>query len=500
MDHSPSSARLITAVAGAGVALLAAAAALAVGGIAPAAAAPKDYADGIAAAASGAGLDQLPAPVSAKGLEVIGHSDLNQARGNTSDVWYLNGVAFLGYRCAEDKGSSIVDVSDPANPQVLFQTDVMSRTFANDVKALHMETASFSGDVLVEAHDRCRASGPPARTRLWDVSDPKAPQLLGAIVTGDGVHDVYAFQRGDNAYVLVAAPFADTADNSSVGYEDVDLDADFAIADITDPRNPVVVGKYNLRQELGRLPGSVFLHDVAANSAGTLAYAAWWDAGMILFDISDVTAPRVVSRLSYLDRGAGNTHAAVPAKNDDYVVITDEDFGPTDGLFEVLTPPDIAGRKASNAGNFANMLIGQPLAEGDLVWVGRGCQVDPAYPGIVTDDPYLNDATGKIAVIVRGDCSFANKILRAQKEGAIAAVIVNHTPGGGPPPMGGGDGAITIPGTGIAYEDGNAMTMTLESGVGVRARFGVVAGEWGFTRLADYRDPANPKLIGEYTI
>ncbi|MFQ5460123.1 MAG: LVIVD repeat-containing protein, partial [Anaerolineae bacterium] len=31
-------------------------------------------------------------------------------------------------------------------------------------------------------------------------------------------------------------------------------------------------------------------------------------------------------------------------------------------------------------------------------------------------------------------------------------------------------------------------------------RFGVVAGEWGFTRLADYRDPANPKLIGEYTI
>ncbi len=38
--------------------------------------------------------------------------------------------------------------------------------------------------------------------------------------------------------------------------------------------------------------------------------------------------------------------------------------------------------------------------------------------------------TGKIAVIDRGTCSFADKVCRAQMQGAVAAIIVNNVDGG----------------------------------------------------------------------
>lgn len=64
------------------------------------------------------------------------------------------------------------------------------------------------------------------------------------------------------------------------------------------------------------------------------------------------------------------------------------------------------------------------------------------------------DLTGKIAVVYRGACEFGFKALQAQNEGAIACIIVNHSPG--VIPMGGGaDGAsVTIPVIMISNADG----------------------------------------------
>lgn len=60
----------------------------------------------------------------------------------------------------------------------------------------------------------------------------------------------------------------------------------------------------------------------------------------------------------------------------------------------------------------------------------------------LTNGPDLVD---KIAVVYRGECEFGTKALNAQNEGAIAVIIINHSPG--VIPMGGGDNgaAVTIP-------------------------------------------------------
>ena len=69
---------------------------------------------------------------------------------------------------------------------------------------------------------------------------------------------------------------------------------------------------------------------------------------------------------------------------------------------------------------------------GNVVYVGRGC---PA--GSVTstspEDPYLADATGKIALIQRGGCRFDAKVAQAQLKGATAAIVFNNAPGTGCP-------------------------------------------------------------------
>jgi hypothetical protein len=447
------------------------------------------------AAAQGAG---APAPLAAKNMHIVGHHDLGQEPGLTSEVAYHRQTAYVGYRCGSTIGSSFVDVRDPAKPAVLFVTEPMSGTFADDVYALSVDTPKFKGDVLVEPHDYCRRQA-DAATRFWDVSDPRNPKLLSTLVHGDGVHNAYPFMRGQNAYVILAAPNADTRDNTQYGYEDHDLDADFAIVDLTDPRQPVIVSRWNAHQAYNDLPGSTFQHDTWANAAGTLAYGSYWDTGIVILDISDVTNPTPISRYGYSDVASGNTHVLVLSKNEDYGVVCDEDFDPYDSRFDVLSPAAIAGQKPAAVGEFMVSHIGKPPIEGDAVWVGRGCDPDPAY-NISVPDPYLNPATGKIAVILRGGCTFANKVLRAQNEGAVGAVIVNHTRGQGPAIGGLPAAGTTIGAVAIRHEDGNAITTTLEAGTAVRVRFGILPGEWGYTRILDLKDPGNPRQVAEYTI
>jgi hypothetical protein len=65
------------------------------------------------------------------------------------------------------------------------------------------------------------------------------------------------------------------------------------------------------------------LHDVWANQAGKVAYLSYWDAGLILLDISDPSRPLFLGRGNYLSDD-GNTHSAVPAQGGNLVIVGDE--------------------------------------------------------------------------------------------------------------------------------------------------------------------------------
>lgn len=73
------------------------------------------------------------------------------------------------------------------------------------------------------------------------------------------------------------------------------------------------------------------------------------------------------------------------------------------------------------------------------------------------------DATGKIALIRRGNCPFVDKVKNAQDAGAIGVIMLNNV-SGEPIPMGGEDTSITIPSVMISKENGDLIEAALASG------------------------------------
>lgn len=120
----------------------------------------------------------------------------------------------------------------------------------------------------------------------------------------------------------------------------------------------------------------------------------------------------------------------------------------------------------------------------------------PAIDSVVTGDLILaNDttggepteacgefgpsATGKIALIRRGECAFVEKVKNAQINGAIGVIMMNNVPGE-PVPMGGTDATITIPSVMISQADGDILEAALASGT-VNASLNPTSGD--FTAL-----------------
>ena len=73
---------------------------------------------------------------------------------------------------------------------------------------------------------------------------------------------------------------------------------------------------------------------------------------------------------------------------------------------------------------------------------------------------------GKICIIRRGDCTFVDKIQRAQNFGAVAVIMVNNV-GGGSITMGGTSGTITIPGIMVSQAVGESFIAQIEGGTTV---------------------------------
>ena len=80
-------------------------------------------------------------------------------------------------------------------------------------------------------------------------------------------------------------------------------------------------------------------------------------------------------------------------------------------------------------------------------------------------DDIINDLTGKVAVLYRGDCEFGVKALNAQEAGAIAVVMINNL-AGAPVAMGGGaDGpSVSIPVVMITAATGALLRDEIDAG------------------------------------
>jgi subtilisin family serine protease len=99
---------------------------------------------------------------------------------------------------------------------------------------------------------------------------------------------------------------------------------------------------------------------------------------------------------------------------------------------------------------------------GEIVYVGRGCPKGSGSapnPPLDADDPYLADPSGKVALILRGYCSFNDKYQHAVDSGATAVVIMND--GADPTRLGMFNGGFTtdrgVVGVTTTFTDGKAI-------------------------------------------
>ncbi|NHN49023.1 hypothetical protein G9464_15675 [Halostella sp. JP-L12] len=229
-----------------------------------------------------------------------------------------------------------VDVSDPELP-VLGGTATAQGEDNVDVK--------IDGDLAALAND-----GDPPGVTFYDVSDPATPVELSFYEAASGVHN--CFLQGDYAYLCINDDFTHSR---------------MVIVDISDPANPVSLegeergsgGAWMLRDahedmaEAGINP----IHDLYVQD--DLAYMCFWDAGVVVADVSDPTDPTAVAHFGaaddagkqpedtaeryerYLGGEKTNAHYVQPTPSGDYTLVGAETFP---GPFEdTVIPGDHGG-------------------------------------------------------------------------------------------------------------------------------------------------------------
>ena len=431
----------------------------------------------------------------------------------TTDVWAYKDFAYTGTfnsPCGGEEGAGVWvwNIENKNKPSFVNVIESETGSRSNDVKVATMN----SGDILVHSNETCGAGG-RGGFEVYNVDDPRNPvhlatvrihepnQVLRTLFGGvnRGVHNLFLFTQGSRDYVALA-----THGNAWFGSTQ--------IFEITDPANPQFVSAWGpelLCEEaycsadpynetstnvlVNHINGWIFcqltpcfgqslirsVHDITVTDDGNYMYAAAWDSGLVLLDISDPASPEVVSIAidpanGSLD-GEVNSHSVWPSEDGRIVVEGEEDFNAwvtvqplssfTFGEWPWNTIPGVgvstsAGDdfEANQTGNMVTVTTSSvtvnsgPLAgtvypanegagnqpkiadtgplQAEAVWVGQGCDTNNFFdPGIDTPgvvDPHLNDPAGKIAVVRRGGCSFSSKMGAAQAAGAIGIIVANN--------------------------------------------------------------------------
>ena len=380
-------------------------------------------------------------PGSSKNVRLIGRMNINQDfEGRVSDVGVFGNYAYLGAFSEPDcqnGGVYVFDISNPAAPkQINFIRAANNSYVGEGVQVIHLETAAFTGDLLLQNNEICGPANTGAKggISLIDVTNPKVHKYLAEGVgdfqpagqNGAGiahtVHSVFGWQAGGKAYAVLV-------DNEEA--------ADVDIMDITDPRNPVLIAEYDLNTKFPKIihrdlgAGSSFLHDMIVKQIDgrQIMLLSYWDGGYVVLDVTDPRNPTYVADSDFTNpdpeaalyglavKPEGNAHQAEFSLNNDYIVAADEDFSPYSVVARNTT--DNVEFQATQGSDTPRIDADTSLT-GQTVFVGRACTGDPAVPAA---------GAAKIAVVERGLCTFTEKVANVEAAGGYAGVIVMNREG-----------------------------------------------------------------------
>lgn len=280
-------------------------------------------------------VQDLPKPEFARNMKLIGYSDQG-GRPDGVQLMVNKGFVFIGHMFS--KGFSIVDVRDPRAPRPIKYMPAPPNTWN-----LHLQT---HGDLLlvVNAKDMFAAAefqdekqyykgalGKKVGTAdatssivrdwtagmtVYDIANPMEPRQIGFMpVAGGGIHRIW-YVGGRWAY---ASALLD-------GFTDYI----FMTIDLADPTQPKEAGRYWLpgmniaageepHWEPTRRNG---LHHAIVH--GNTAYGAWRDAGLVMMDIADRAAPKLITHRNWSPPFGGGTHNCLPLPDRNLLVVADE--------------------------------------------------------------------------------------------------------------------------------------------------------------------------------
>ena len=279
-------------------------------------------------------------------VQVLGHHDPGSP-APAGDVVGHKGFAYLGsWGLFTDEGEfchaagvRVYNVADPRNPRhvATFADGAsdprLAGSWTEKVIVRHVNTRAFRGDLAAVSFQDCEPGGFTG-IGLYDVTKPHQPSLLSLRQSGIfGVHELWLEARGNRAYVYEAAIFEEVI-AAFEGTAPEDVNPEFRIVDVTDPRNPVQIGSWSAWRELGESPldgmGSFpfnFVHSVVVEKK--VAYVSYWDFGTVMLDVSDPASPVFLGKTEYAAGAEGNAHSAWTARGGKLLIQTDEDFDPS---------------------------------------------------------------------------------------------------------------------------------------------------------------------------
>jgi hypothetical protein len=405
-------------------------------------------------------------PPTQENVAVTGKAKLTTKADRISDVAVLGDYAYLGQWAAGlpspqcRGGAHVVDISNPSDPEKVGFLRSHQDTYATEgVQALHLDTADFTGDLLVVSNESCGPRGIGGLT-LWDVTDPLNPVMLsedgGDYTDGpftdptniDPVahdsHSAMAWQAGGKAYVI------------AIDNDEDPNDLDFF--EITDPRNPALIAETGIGDwpaatvnAFGDFPTS---HDFDVRFIGGhwLAMVSYWDAGWVLLNVDDPSDPQFIDDFDYAPCEAhlpticppeGEAHQGEWNEDGSLFIGTDEDLAPFRLRFEIADGP-AAGEYPAEEFSWTIPIstLADQKVNGPVTFGGYGCPDDrDSIPPASVLDPVTAAGEDQIVVFQRGPvedpnhphdaCFFSEKVESAQLAGYDAVLIANHHTGSG---------------------------------------------------------------------
>jgi hypothetical protein len=140
-------------------------------------------------------------------------------------------------------------------------------------------------------------------------------------------------------------------------------------------------------------------------------------------------------------------------------------------VLTVLEPPAIAANLPVGAAAFGAPLSDEGVTADLAAALDASNVSGPAATDACSPLTNAAEVAGRVALVDRGTCPFVVKASNVQAAGAVAMVVVDNVTNSTPPGLGGSEPTITIPCASLTRTDGEALRASLGSGrVAVRLR------------------------------